>query len=119
MSDPKLTHEEEDDGLDLLSLFTSDSDDVSDVCILDEVDSAFEDAASVLSEANNALNDLSVPCFEVKTVPGKGQGMFAVRDVWPGEIVCRERPMIVMPDAIFELEDHDRIEAWLDRRINR
>ncbi len=59
------------------------------------------------------------PSWEVKYVPGKGQGMFATRHIKMGEVVIREEAVINMPDEVFQWEDMDRIERWLDRRINQ
>lgn len=36
-----------------------------------------------------------------------------------GEIIYREKPLIVMPQRIFDDDDPSYIELWLDRRINR
>lgn len=57
--------------------------------------------------------------LEVRDVPGKGQGLFALQDIAMGEILMREEPLILMPDAIFELEDPRDVEVWIDKRINR
>ncbi len=58
------------------------------------------------------------PRTVVRDVPGKGKGLFAARDLRMGEVVMRESPLIVMPDAVFQLEDMDRLESWLDKRVN-
>ncbi len=42
------------------------------------------------------------PC-EVRCIPGKGLGLFALRPMEVGEVVIREEPLIVMPDAVFAL----------------
>ena len=56
--------------------------------------------------------------FEVKQ-SANGMGMFALKDIPPGQIILREKPLIVMPDKVFSCEDSDYIEAWLDKRLNK
>jgi len=56
--------------------------------------------------------------FEVKQ-SANGMGMFALKDIPPGQIILREKPLIVMPDKVFSSEDSDYIEAWLDKRLNK
>jgi hypothetical protein len=41
------------------------------------------------------------------------------RDLSAGDLILREKPLILMPKKIFEDDDPDYIEQWLDRRINR
>ena len=58
------------------------------------------------------------PLFEVKNCcEARGQGMFAVDQIQPGQIILREKPLIVMPDRIFSLEDTDYAENWLEKKI--
>ena len=57
--------------------------------------------------------------LQVRDIQGKGQGLFALRDIAMGEILIREKPTILMPDKIFDLDDHRDVEVWLDKRINR
>ena len=59
------------------------------------------------------------PCFKVQATKAKGQGMFATRSILPGEIILREKPLIVMPDKVFSHNDQDYIEGWLDKRLNK
>lgn len=59
------------------------------------------------------------PPYSVRFIPTKGQGMFATRPIAAGEIIVREKPLILMPDEVFSDEDSDRIETWLDKQINR
>ena len=39
--------------------------------------------------------------YEVKAIPNKGQGMFATAKIQPGQLILREKPLIVMPNSIF------------------
>ena len=36
-----------------------------------------------------------------------------------GQIILREKPIIVMPDKVFSNDDQDYIESWLDKRLNQ
>ena len=45
--------------------------------------------------------------------------MFAVRPMLAGDLLLRESPLLVMPDAVFSSEDPDLQEEWLDKKINR
>ena len=56
--------------------------------------------------------------FEVRETSSKGHAMFATAPIPLGSVIFSEQPLIHMPDAIFNLEDSDRVETWLDRRIN-
>lgn len=58
--------------------------------------------------------------FDVKqvTFEGKGQGLVATRDFQVGEVVMREDPLIDMPLKVFDNPDMDRVERWLDRKVN-
>ena len=59
-----------------------------------------------------------LPLFEVKNCcEARGQGMFAVDAIQAGQIILREKPLIVMPDRIFSLEDTDYAENWLEKKI--
>jgi len=52
------------------------------------------------------------------SLEGKGQGLVATRDFQVGEVLIREDPMILMPADVFDNPDTDRVERWLDRRVN-
>ena len=55
--------------------------------------------------------------FQIKQC-SNGMGMFALQDIFPGQIILREKPILVMPDKVFSSDDQDYIEAWLDKRLN-
>ena len=63
----------------------------------------------------NSKNDK----FKVEKLPGRGDGVIALRDFQPGDLIMEDHPMIVMPGNIFERDDPDYIERWLDKKINR
>ena len=78
-----------------------------------EVKPVIEDPASIPASPKNVL-------YEVKESPNKvGMGMYAKEDLQPGQVILREKPLIVMPDKIFSDEDVDKIERWLEKRVNR
>ena len=58
--------------------------------------------------------------FGVKqvTLEGRGQGLVATRDFQMGDVVMTEDPLIDMPLKVFDNPDMDRVERWLDRRVN-
>ncbi len=58
-------------------------------------------------------------CVEIRDIPGKGNGLFAKKAFGIGDVILAEAPLIVMPDDVFSHDDMDRIEAWLDRQINK
>ena len=73
-----------------------------------------------LIDEKDVEEEISEPLFEVKNCcEARGQGMFAVDTIQAGQIILREKPLIVMPDQIFSLEDTDYAENWLDKKINK
>lgn len=84
---------------------------------------------SVLSLGKSLPKDLICPKdvkedssgvgYEVKKLPGRGSGLIATKDFYPGDLVMREHPIINMPDKVFSRDDPDYIEDWLDKRINK
>ncbi len=73
------------------------------------------------SKAQEAIKDETIdePCFEIKKTKLKGQGMFATRTILPGDLILREKPLVVMPDKVFQNDDMDEVEEWLEKRLNR
>lgn len=55
---------------------------------------------------------------QVVTFAGKGQGLAAARPFQVGDVIISEPPMITMPGTVFDCPDPDKIERWLDRKIN-
>jgi hypothetical protein len=55
--------------------------------------------------------------FEIKKVPGKGNGMFATKRIYPGEIILREIPLLIVTDEIYN--DQDKCERYLDRIVEK
>ena len=91
---------------------------------LSSVKSAISEASNIEISDNftNTKKDSTIknskPLFEVKDCIIKGgQGMFASKVISPGQIILREKPLIVMPDIVFSSEDPDYIEEWLDKKI--
>ena len=64
------------------------------------------------------VENMSGEGVKVVTFPGKGQGMVATRAFQVGDVILAESPMIVMPEAMFDCPDPDKVERWLDRKIN-
>lgn len=40
-----------------------------------------------------------------------------LRKLYPGEVILTEKPLIVIPDNIFE--DHEKTDAFIERKINQ
>ncbi len=59
------------------------------------------------------------PCWEVRSVPGKGLGLFATRRLSAGDLVLREQPLLVMPASVFDSDEDSVAEDWLDKHVNR
>ncbi|KAK0433415.1 hypothetical protein EV421DRAFT_1741566 [Armillaria borealis] len=38
--------------------------------------------------------------YTIRDVPGAGKGMFAAKDLAPGDLILRERPVVVIPEVI-------------------
>ncbi len=50
-------------------------------------------------------------CYEVSSLPGKGQCLIAARNISAGETIASEKPLLHMPDKIFCLQvcrNHDQ-----------
>jgi len=55
--------------------------------------------------------------YEIKNITGKGRGMFATRKIYPGEIIVREVPQIILCEEVFL--DHDKCERFVEREVNK
>jgi len=68
---------------------------------------------------NRALQMMPcTPACEVKEVAGKGIGMVATKKLYPGDLILAEKPVMIMPVAIFD-SGRESTEDWLDKTINR
>jgi len=59
----------------------------------------------------------SPPCL-VREIAGKGVGMLAQRKLYPGDLIVAEKPVLTMPQAVFESDRESTIE-WLDKSIDQ
>lgn len=57
------------------------------------------------------------PAFKIVEIPCKGFGMIATRKLFPGDLILAEKPVFIVPDAIFE--DVERCEEFLDKEMER
>jgi len=55
--------------------------------------------------------------FQILDVPGKGKGMFALKKIYPGEIILREVPLVITADEIFN--DYEKCEKFLDKAVDK
>ena len=62
-----------------------------------------EEEEEVVDTTKKGGVEVDPPRCEVRCIPGKGLGLFALRPMEVGEVVIREEPLIVMPDAVFAL----------------
>ncbi|KAK8029866.1 hypothetical protein PG993_011157 [Apiospora rasikravindrae] len=83
-------------------------------------------------ESLHPYHNLEIPddaAFELKPTPDKGWGIFATRDIEPGEIILIEQPLFVVPDLdlgrsledeirelVEELHDDDKEQFFSLRR---
>lgn len=49
------------------------------------------------------------PCFRIQPTSHKGMGMFAARDIAPGELVVVEHPAIILPAGEFPTEAYNAL----------
>jgi len=61
-------------------------------------------------------NAIDVSAFEVKKIHSKGMGMIATQKLYPGDLILAEKPMITVPEDIFE--DVEKCEEFIDKEIN-
>lgn len=54
-----------------------------------------------------AVAPMADPCFRIQRTLQKGMGMFAVRDIAPGELVFAEHPALILPSRDFPTEAYD------------
>jgi len=57
------------------------------------------------------------PNFAIRKISGKGTGMFASKKLYPGSVILAEKPLIIMPDEIFN--DPELTANFLDKAINK
>jgi len=55
--------------------------------------------------------------FVIKNIPGKGNGMFASKRIYPGEIILREIPLMLVLDEIYS--DSEKCEKHLDKLVDK
>lgn len=63
------------------------------------------------------LEKIDEPAFIVVQIPCKGFGMIATRKLYPGDLILAEKPVFIVPDAIFE--DVEKCEEFLGKETNK
>lgn len=53
--------------------------------------------------------------FKITPLAGKGTGMVATRTLYPGDLILAEKPMLYVPDEIYE--DIEETEKLLDKQV--
>ena len=57
------------------------------------------------------------PAFKIVKIPCKGYGMIATRKLFPGDLILAEKPVFIVPVAIFN--DAEQCEGFLDKEMNK
>jgi len=55
--------------------------------------------------------------FVIKNIAGKGNGMFASKRIYPGEIILREIPLMIVLDEVYS--DSEKCEKYLDKVVDK
>lgn len=63
------------------------------------------------------LENTETPAFKAVKIPCKGYGMVATRKLYPGDLILAEKPVFIVPDAIFE--DVEQCEEFLEKEMNK
>jgi len=78
-------------------------------------DSYFSNDQESITDKETVVEDHD--CFVINDIVGKGKGMFATRTIYPGEILLREIPLIIINAATFN--DMVTCERYLDKLIDK
>lgn len=71
------------------------------------------------SKPGNIEDETKAPesSFTIREIYGKGTGMFASKKLYPGGVILAEKPLIIIPDEIFNV--FELTDAFLDKAINK
>ena len=97
------------------STFTCDSDDIV-VAAVDVIKNDFVVALAALDIKKEDPENLE-PLFRTIDIPGKGQGIIATKKIFPGDVIFAEKPLIIIPDAIFY--NADDCEDFIEKEVNK
>merc|ERR1712086_961486 len=61
--------------------------------------------------------DIEAPAFQIVEILCKGFGMIATRKLFPGDLILAEKPIFIVPGAVYE--DVESTEEFLDKEIHR
>jgi len=95
-------------------------------CILDSTNyelPIIQISSAIQSETKNVIVKVGlgainiVSPFKILQISGKGTGMIANKKIYPGDIILAEKPLILVPNAVFN--DNQRIEPFLDKAVNK
>lgn len=60
------------------------------------------------------------PAYELRDVPGKGKGLIAIRDIYPGELVLVERPILISPVLLIDVNfKFSSFHVYTERKMNQ
>jgi len=63
------------------------------------------------------LENIEAPAFQIVEILCKGFGMIATRKLFPGDLILAEKPIFIVPGAVYE--DVETTEEFLDKEIHR
>jgi len=94
---------------------------------LEDVDLLLEPEFSVLEikpkkidlneSIESVLQKIDGPAFKIVEIPCKGSGMIATRKLYPGDVILAEKPVLIVPDAIYS--NVEKCEEYLEKEINK
>lgn len=88
----------------------------SEHSLVDKIPDIFVNSENEVENLKTESEKIS-PAFKIVQIPCKGSGMIATRKLYPGDIILAEKPVIIVPDAIFS--DVEKCEDFLERNINK
>jgi len=97
------------------STFTCNSDDIV-VAAVDVINNDLAVALAALDIKKEDPENLE-PLFRTIDIPGKGQGIIATKKIFPGDVIFAEKPLIIIPDAIFY--NADDCEDFIEKEVNK
>jgi len=75
-----------------------------------------EEATTTPTTTQEPLLQEPLP-YAIKEIATKGTGVVATRRIFPGEIIMKEEPLILVSDEMFN--DPEKMENYLDKLVNR
>ena len=61
--------------------------------------------------------EMNTSVFEIVTIKNKGAGVVAKKNLYPGDLIMLEKPLIVVKDDIYD--DIEKIKNYLDKAVTK